>query len=117
MKYLKNIITIFIILIIITFLAGSLAYFDKISDTSVLIIQEVTLYIYLFIINYLNGKKQQKNGYLEGLKLGSIIALLFLLIHLLLNKSIDLKYIIYYLTIIFVSMIGSILGINKKTKV
>ena len=61
------------------------------------------------------GKSTTKKGYLAGLKLGLIISIIFLSLNLIVFKSFQFKNIIYYLIIIITSIIGSMLGIQKKS--
>lgn len=68
----------------------------------------------LFVINFLNGKKTKQKGYLEGLKLGGLVILLFFIISLFTKDFISLSKIIYYGVLILISIIASSIGINFK---
>lgn len=59
------------------------------------------------------GKESSKKGYIEGLKYASIWSFIFLIVSIFL-KGIDLSSIIFFILLIIISVLGSILGINKK---
>ena len=117
MKYLLNIIKLIIIIMITTLLFGTLSYLNIISDDICSIIQIVVFFVSLFLISYKMGKEKEKNGYIEGIVLGLITLFTFLIINLGFKKEINKIKLIYYLFILIISISGSILGINKKTKV
>ena len=60
------------------------------------------------------GKKSQKKGFISGLILGIIFVVFLILISLFINSNWTLGSFIYYSILIITSMLGSILGINKK---
>lgn len=68
----------------------------------------------LAAINFINGKRSSQKGYLEGLKLGGLVILLFFIISLLTKDFISLSKIIYYGVLILISIIASSIGINFK---
>ena len=68
----------------------------------------------LFVINFLNGKRTNQKGYLEGLKLGGLVILFFFIISLFTKDFISLSKIIYYGVLILISIIASSIGINFK---
>jgi putative membrane protein (TIGR04086 family) len=67
-----------------------------------------------FILGIINGKKASKKGYLEGLKLGSIIILILLIFNLIFIRKFSLNTFVYYLVIIASTTIGSMIGINLR---
>ena len=117
MKYLINIIKILLIIIILTFIFGTLSYFNIINDQISSTIILTCFFISLFIICYNLGRKKEKNGYIEGIMFGTFISLLFFVIRIIFRLKITKVKLLYYLFIIIISTIGSVLGINKKTKV
>ncbi len=60
------------------------------------------------------GKNSTQKGLIEGLKFGIAFILIIILLNIILKNNIQLKQFIYYIVILFISSIGSILGINKK---
>lgn len=118
MKYLKKLAIAFLItfssLLILLFFATLLNYFNLFSY-KVMHISIIIIPIVAFILGGLYlGKKASKNGYLEGLKLGAIISLLFLIINLIFGETINLKDILFYTILIISSIFGSMIGINLK---
>jgi len=114
-KYLKALLYIFIPLLIFTSILSILYYFNIISDTTLNILKLITTAISLLIGGIYIGNKANKKGYLEGLKVGLIIIfLLFIISYLAFDKSINIKASIYYLILLAFSIIGSMIGINKK---
>ncbi len=116
MNYLKGLIITFTGLLITTFVFGSFSYSNVISENILYIIQIIMLFSIIAFESYNLGKKKDKKGYIEGLIFGTIISLIFLLINILFIKNIDIYKIFYYLFIIILSTLSSIIGINKKMK-
>lgn len=96
-----------------TFILTLLNYFNLVPNKILSILKLLLPIISIFVISYKLGKQSEKNGYLEGLKIGSIIVLLFIILVLLLDKFM-IKSLIYYLILILSSIMGSMIGINKK---
>ena len=113
-KYLFQLLITFISLFVLTTLATTLYFFNLINPTTYNILKIVILLLTLFINSLILGKKAKCKGYLEGIKLSSIIIIIFMLLTLLFTKSFDIKYIIYYLIIIITSILGSMIGISLK---
>ena len=114
MKYINEVIKILIVNIISIVILSILSYFDIINYNTHNIIITIILFATLFVSGLKLGKIKEKNGYLDGLTLGSIIVEIFLLLRIIFIRKFDLSIIIYYLLIIMISISGSILGINKK---
>lgn len=121
MKYLKKLAFSFLYIIssilIITFLVTLLNYFNIISDKIISIFKILIPIISLFIGGFYIGKNSNNKGYLEGLKLGGIFSIFLLIFNFLaLNNSFKLKYLLFYLILIVSSILGSMIGINRKKK-
>lgn len=102
-------------LLVTMFFVTLLNYYNIINESILSILQIVIPTIWLFVGGFLIGRSSNDKGYLEGIKFGSIAVILFLLISLLgIGAKFEIKSIIYYLILIVSSMIGSIIGINKK---
>lgn len=101
-------------LLIINLFLTIFSYFNLFSTKVIDIMGFVLMLVFLFISSYILGTKSKKNGYLEGLKFGGIIVLIFILLVILLDKFL-LKSLIYYVILILTSIFGSMLGINKKS--
>jgi len=86
-----------------------------ISDKTFNILKIITTLISFIIGGIYIGNKSNKKGYLEGLKIGLIVIIIFFIIsYLAFDKGITIKSSIYYLVILATSIIGSMIGINKK---
>ena len=90
-------------------------YFNVINGIVLKIIFLIIPIISIFIGSYRLGKLSNEKGYIEGIKYGLIWVILFAVICLI-CKVFDWTSIIYYFILFFISILGSILGINKKKK-
>jgi len=114
-NYLKNIGYVFVGLLISTLIITILNYFGILNGGLLKGISIFSSLLSIFIGGYLTGKKANKKGYLEGIKFGSIIMILILLFNLILFKNkFAIINILYYLSLIFISTIGSMIGIIRK---
>lgn len=118
MNYLKNlsISLAFIIIFILglTFIGTLFNYIGLFNKTFIKIIKIIIPIISMFIGGFIFGKKQGKNGWLEGLKLSLIFVIMLSLFNYLgLNSNLTIKLIIYYIILIISTILGSIIGVNK----
>lgn len=73
------------------------------------------LLFFTFYAGFTSGKKREKNGYLEGMKIGGVLILILLFLNLIFFQTpFSLKQVIYYLLLFMVSVLSSMIGINKK---
>jgi len=119
MKYLKNIGISFLIMlgiiIISSLILTTLNYFDIFNKSTISIFKILIIVITYFIGGLLIGKKSIKKGWLEGLKFGLIVSIILILFNILgLSQEFNLKLIFYYLILISSTILGSMIGINKK---
>lgn len=96
-------------------LSTLLGYFNitslKVTEYLILFLTMISLFIGGFFL----GKKCEKKGWLEGIKIGSMVIFLFFLISYLgLDQGFNIRVCIYYLLLLISSILGSMLGINKK---
>lgn len=110
---LKSLLYFFGFILLSNVLITLLNYFNILQNSVIDILKFIIPILGLFVISYLLGQKSIKKGYLEGLKLGGIIIFTFLIITLIL-KSFNFKVIIYYLILLLSSVLGSMIGINRK---
>ena len=118
MKYLKNLgvslLYIIVPILVLTFISTLLHYLGLFNNSIMKIVKIIIPIVSMFIGGFIIGKKQGKNGWLEGLKLGLIFLLILTLLNMFgLNGSFSIKMIIYYLILIIATILGSIVGINK----
>ena len=121
MKYLKKLGFSFLYIIgtilISTFIITLLNYFNIISDKVISIFKILIPILSLFIGGFYIGKRSNNKGYLEGLKLGLIFSIFLLIFNFLaFSNSFKLKYLLFYIIIITSSILGSMIGINRKKR-
>lgn len=118
MNYLKKIGIgfgyIIAISLISVLLLTVLNYFSIIGSKMVVFLEIVIAFISMFIGGFVVGKKSNQKGWLEGLKFGGIFLIFIVILNLILKNDIEIKNIIYYIIILFSTIFGSIIGINKN---
>lgn len=113
MKYLKSII-IFISSIVIIPLIFTIFNLFGISTSKIFTI--IVSAILMLIIGFITGRSSTSKGYLNGLLLSIICVLLLVIISLIFRFQININSLIYYVIMIFATVMGSMIGINKKVK-
>lgn len=114
MKYLKSIIFFFSFLLISNVIITILYYFN-ITSSSFNNILKIIIFILSFIsVGISIGKKANKKGWLEGLKIAGILVAFFLITSLILRYDFNIKQILYYIICILTIVLGSMIGINFK---
>ena len=68
----------------------------------------------ILISGIILGKKATSKGYLEGIKLGIFMIILFTLITLITGQGLKLKLLLYDSIILITAILGGMIGINKK---
>jgi len=106
---------IFILLeILISFIIGLFNLLGFNSSLSKIILLLVNIVIF-FVYGIQKGKVTNKKGILEGLLTGGImIMLLFIITLIFFHTSLSLATLLYYLALLFVTIVGSTVGKNKK---
>ena len=85
--------------------------YTKSTDT----ITMIGMILLFTIIGFEYGKKAESKGYLEGLKIGSSLIFLLIIINLLFYQTgFSISRFIYYIVLILSSTLGSMIGINRK---
>lgn len=101
--------------IMISLILSILNYFNLFTgmiSKSIIGLFVLTISIYA---GYYCGKKAEKKGYIEGLKIGSLFILTLLLLNIIFfATSWNIQRMIYYVIILIACVIGSMIGINKK---
>lgn len=114
LKYVKK-IGIWVLLFLIYFVVLTLLSYNGVFKMSTVgTINMVMCAIVMFVLGVKFGKKASKRGYLEGLKIGGIVALGLFLLNLIFYRVFNLYIFLYYLLTIASSTIGSMIGINTK---
>lgn len=115
-KYLKSFMYILISIILFSILIGTLSYFNILGNGAIKAFEVIAIIISMLIGGIYLGKNSNKKGFLEGIKIGlAMIILLFIFGYLAFDKSFSISSLIFYFIIIISSILGSILGINKKS--
>lgn len=119
MKYLKKLGMSFIYIIgsilILTFITTIFSYFNILNDKITSIIKIIIPVISMLIGGFYIGKRSSKKGFLEGLKLGSIFSIVLIIFnYLAFDNSFKFKYMLFYIILITSSILGSMIGINRK---
>lgn len=115
LKYLKVLIYILVPVLILNFILSLLYYFNLIGSGIINYLKLFVVTITMLIGGVYIGRRTSKNGWLEGLKVGAeVIVLFFIVSYLAFDKGINIKTIIYYFILIAASILGSMIGINKR---
>lgn len=112
-KYLKSSIYTLCILIGSTIIITILNYFNILMGNVLKITELLIPIISIFIGSYILGKNSNNKGYIEGLKYGMAWIILFLIINLI-SKNFTYLSLIYYLILIIIAIVSSIIGINRR---
>ena len=112
-NYLKSYLYLFTTILSSSLILSIINYFINIKVT---IIKIIIPLIAIFISSIILGKNTKEKAYLAGLKFSTIYLAIVTFIKLIFKSSFNYKIIIIYITIILISMIGSMWGINLKNK-
>lgn len=115
-KYLKSIGYTLISIVILSLITCVFNYFGICDNNTINILKLFSVSISVIIGGIYLGKNTKNKGYIEGLKMGIIYDVILLILSILLfHRSFHKEMIIYYLIIIASSILGNIIGINKKS--
>jgi len=118
MKYFKSFVLFLLCFIVLFFIFNSLSYFDIVGNNFIYLSNFIFFFISSFISGIYIGLNSLNKGYLEGIKVGGIIILfLFSISIFFTNKLFSIYLIVIYFLVVLFSIVGSIIGINKKKKV
>ena len=112
-NYLKSSLYSLGIMIICTIIITILNYFNIINGTLLNIIHYIIPIISVMVGSFILGKTSSKKGYIEGLKYSGMWSIIFLIINIFI-KELNISSIIFFVILILLSMLSSILGINRK---
>lgn len=118
MKILKNYkqyLKLIIYILLISSFQAILNIVINIPNSINQLLSLILLGTYLFISNLNIGKRLDDKAYIHGIKNGLITTLTLILLSIItFTFTFNFKTILYYLIIIFISILGCIIGINKK---
>ena len=112
-NYLKSMVYTLSINLISTIIITIFNYFNILNGIVLKVIMLLIPIIGIFVGSFKIGKVSSKKGYIEGLKYGFIWIILLLIINLI-TKGFTYLSIFYYVLLLLISVVGSILGINGK---
>ena len=104
-------------LLVSSFILTVLNYFDLVTGNIFTVLKLLIPFLSLLIAGILLGRKSKSKGWLEGLKLSLGFIILFTLIQLFfLEDPFRLTNVLYDAILMMITIFGSMLGINMKTK-
>lgn len=112
-RYLKGLLYFFISLLILVFITTILSHFNLIDENTTKYFKIFSIIIPLFISGLYIGNKTLNKRFIEGIKIGLCIVVISIIISLLTKTRIVFSNIIYYLIMIFSSMLGSMIAKPK----
>ena len=118
MEYFKKILRSFIIsfsaFILLLSITTLLTYINILSGGGIVFFNLIIPIISILVGSIYLGINSNNNGWLEGLKLGIIISLLFITLNIFLYKSFGINKLIYYFIFLVTSILGGSIGISKR---
>lgn len=114
-KYLKTLIYILVPILLLNTFITLLYYFNIVGSGTINYLKLFIVAISMLIGGIYIGSKASKKGWLEGLKIGlEVIIILFVISYLAFDQGMNIKTVIYYFILLSSSMLGSMVGINKR---
>ena len=109
-------IGIFVVyMLLISIILTTLNYFHIVYSKGSSVISLISMIIIFGIIGFKFGKRAIKKGYLEGIKIGSSLIFLFVVINILFFRDFfHFEQLIYYVVLLLSSTLGSMIGISNK---
>ena len=116
-KYLKVLLYILIPLLVLNAITSLLYYFNITGDGIINYLKLFITAISMLIGGIYIGSHTNKKGWLEGLKVGiEVILIFFIISYLAFDQGITGKTLIYYFIILASSTLGSMIGISRRKK-
>ncbi len=82
--------------------------------TIILFILNIILF---FVLSFFNATSKKKKGLIEGLTIGAVFIIAMYIIKVILfTAKINVSTIIYYFILLITSILGGLIGVNKKSK-
>ena len=119
MTYLKKLVRALLFVLVIstllTFIITIFSYFNIFSDNLTKVLKLMTPIIGVFSGGIVIGRRSNKKGFVEGIKLALIIDIILIIISLI-SGSLNVESILFYLILLISTIFGSMIGIQKKVK-
>lgn len=114
-NYFKSIGLCIGIWLVLAFILNLFNYFDLLSGNLYKVLVLICLITGVCFGSFMLGKNVLNKGLFQGLKYGLVMCfIMFLFSYLAFDISFGFKNVIYFFIVIIVSMIGSVIGINRK---
>ncbi len=115
LKYLKGLILVLGVLFSSTLIISILYYLNILNDGFNNYLLLLSSFISMLVGGIYIGLRSKEKGYVEGIKIGLISIFILMILSIIIYKTnINSKNIIYYLILLSSSILGSMIGINKK---
>ena len=115
-KYLKTFIRMTIEVIVVTLVLSLLSYFNILSDK----IYKYKELLFMVLILYFNGIRlgntSNKYSFLEGIKIGGVAVITFILLNMIFEHEFNINLLIYYLIIFLLPVLGSMKRSSQNKK-
>ena len=119
MTYLKKLgralLFVLVISTLLTFIITIFSYFNIFSDNLTKVLKLMTPIIGVFTGGIVIGRRSNKKGFVEGIKLALIIDIILIIISLI-SGNLNVESILFYLILLISTIFGSMIGIQKKVK-
>lgn len=92
----------------------SLGYYFFLNSKVVKVISFIYVILTFLVFGFMEGKKALEKGYLTGIKTGLLFIGIMFLISLFNKNFFSFSKIIYYVILLFATILGSMIGINMK---
>lgn len=115
MKYFLKEISLYLVFLCILVIICSLLNLIGVNETITNLLLFLFNSIMFIILGIKTGKLAKKNGYLNGIKNGSILVLILFIINIFI-KNFSISTFLYYVILLLCSAFGGMIGINKKNK-
>lgn len=112
-KYIKSLIIFLSSIVIIPMFLTIFNLFNLSTSRIIVIILGAILMLF---IGFITGKNSNSKGYLNGLLISVISILILVIISLILKVKLNINSLIYYIVLVVSTTLGSMIGINKKSK-
>lgn len=112
-NYLKTILTYAITLIPYLFFISLLYYFEICNFKIIRIINYIYNIIMFFICGFKIAHLEKKKGFLKGFIIGVILIIIFSILSLIFSNF-TFNTLVYYLSLICISITGGIIGVSNK---
>lgn len=112
-KYIKSLIIFLSSIVIIPMFLTIFNLFNLSTSRIIVIILGAILMLF---VGFITGKNSNSKGYLNGLLISVISILIIVIISLILKVKLNINSLIYYIVLVVSTTLGSMIGINKKSK-